>query len=159
MRRIPVLLSFLLLACITTSAQQQFLDKQFAQFLLQKYPGCIKFIPPNYDTIPEIFDSGYVFKSPICDAILNEDSLDVSGLGIEVFGGIQYFTSLKYLNASHNSIRSSPALPATVEYFDFSFNSYDEGPFSYIPPLPSSLLHLNIASLLSWNTSIVPIQV
>ncbi|MEO8771548.1 MAG: hypothetical protein ABI402_15750 [Ferruginibacter sp.] len=38
-----------------------------------------------------------------CSAILNEDTLDLRGLDISSFDGLQYFTSLRYLDISNNA--------------------------------------------------------
>ena len=74
-------------------------------------------------------------------------SLNLSDLGIANLNGVQYFTSLTYLNCSGNTYTSIPVLPNTLTYLDCSYNSS----LTALPALPSSLqtLWCQIYSLIS----------
>lgn len=127
-----------------SKGQQQLLDDKFAQFLLTKYPGCLGFQQEDHSNFPWI-DAGYYIKTPVCAAIADEDSLNIQGLGIRSLEGIQYFTSLVYLNCSSNKIESSPSLPSSLLHFEMAHNVSEDDPFSYLPQLPNGLKYLDIS--------------
>jgi Leucine-rich repeat (LRR) protein len=63
-------------------------------------------------------------------------TLNLSSLGISNLSGIQYFTSLTYLNCDNNVFTSLPAtLPNTLTYLDCSYCPHLTG----LPTLPTSL--------------------
>ncbi|MHB8261161.1 MAG: T9SS type A sorting domain-containing protein [Bacteroidia bacterium] len=62
-------------------------------------------------------------------------SLNLSDLGVSNLSGVQYFTSLTYLNCSGNTFTTLPALPNTLTYLDCSFNSH----LTMLPALPNSI--------------------
>jgi hypothetical protein len=142
-----ILSSFVILVLSTTVmtgyvyGQYNYIDSNFAKFLETKYPSCIVYHNPNQDTIP-VDPGGYTIDTT-CSIISKVDSLDIHGLGIQNLEGIEYFTSLTYLNCSGNQVYTSPPLPATLTYLDISLNQSFEGPFGYIPPLPNSLTYLD----------------
>ncbi len=106
-----------------------------------------------------------------CPDIINEDSLDLSGMNFVSLEGIQYFTSLRYLDISNNSNElptSIPfpnslkvlkcrniyyqfrlnSLPPELEYYDCSRISNGLGSPAQIPlpPLPATLRYLNCSN-------------
>ena len=69
-------------------AQGVFLnDGTFHTYIVQHYTSCI--FPDNSIDVT-------------CSAIVNEDTLNLSGFGIGDYDGLQYFTSLRYLDVSNN---------------------------------------------------------
>jgi len=62
-------------------------------------------------------------------------SLDIASIGMSNLNGIQYFTSLTYLNCSGNAFTHLPTLPNTLTYLDCSYNSH----IGSLPVLPASL--------------------
>lgn len=92
-----------------------------------------------------------------CAQIKSESSLNVNGLGIKDLYGVQFFTSLKNLNCSHNQLSNLPPpaesletldcrrnqlqnlskLPAALTKLKCSFNR-----MSLIPALPAGLSEL-----------------
>lgn len=62
-------------------------------------------------------------------------SLNVSDLNISTLNGVQYFTSLTYLNCSGNNFSGLPVLPNSITYLDCSYN-YS---LTTLPALPNSL--------------------
>ena len=113
MKKFFVLLVGLLFFTNFCNAQKVMIPyDSFRDFLKNKYPSCF-----------DSFDSLDI----TCSEIVNEDSLDIHGLGRTGLNylsleGIQYFTSLKYLNCTDNAIISSPPLPATLKFLNWSFN-------------------------------------
>lgn len=57
--------------------------------------------------------------------------------------GVQYFTSLTYLNCNGNQLTSLPTLPDSLIYLDCGYNVN----LASLPTLPSKLTHLDC-----WNT-------
>jgi hypothetical protein len=98
-----------LIFCCELKAQDVSIPEgSFKDYLMSRYPGC--FVNLDID--------GRLMMNTACTAITSEDSLEFHQLDI-TFGpldleGIQYFTSLKYLNCSGNQIASVPALPASL---------------------------------------------
>src|ERR1017187_405871 len=68
-------------------------------------------------------------------------SITVSSRSIANLFGIQYFTSLTYLNCSYNSLTNLPALPNTLIYLDCCTNS-----ITNLPALPNTLTELNCSN-------------
>ncbi len=132
MKKIFVLLVSLLFFANFCNAQKVMIPyDSFRDFLKNKYPSCF-----------DSFDSLDI----TCGEIVNEDSLNIYGLGRTGLNylsleGIQYFTSLKYLNCTDNAIISSPPLPATLKFLNWSFNGLGYGG-AYLPPMPEGLTHL-----------------
>ncbi len=62
-------------------------------------------------------------------------SLNLSDVGIANLNGVQYFTSLTYLNCSGNTFTSLPALPNTLTFLDCSYNTH----LTTLPVLPNSI--------------------
>ncbi|HMO62927.1 MAG TPA: hypothetical protein PKC39_11390 [Ferruginibacter sp.] len=145
MKKIRPVLFFLVAYGSTAFAQQnhQFLHSNFVQYIQERYPeGCITFIPPNYDTIPERPDSGYIITYPVCEAIATEDSLNLSNRNINNFHGVESFTSLQYLDISWSSYDYCPPLPNSVKTFKTN-NRYGDGLLNTLPVLSDSLLYLD----------------
>ncbi|MHB8261577.1 MAG: T9SS type A sorting domain-containing protein [Bacteroidia bacterium] len=65
-------------------------------------------------------------------------SINVQSLGIANISGVQYFTSLTYLNCNGNSLASLPALPNSLTYLNCSSNS-----LAVLLVLPTSLTYLD----------------
>ena len=55
-------------------------------------------------------------------------SIDVSGGGITDLNGIQYFSSLRYLDCNFNSLTNLPNLPHTLSYLDCGDNNLTDLP-------------------------------
>jgi Leucine-rich repeat (LRR) protein len=64
-------------------------------------------------------------------------TLSVYGNSISNLSGVQYFTSLTYLDCGFNTLTSLPALPNSLTYLDCNNNS-----ITSLPALPSSLTFL-----------------
>ena len=62
-------------------------------------------------------------------------SITVASQSINNLNGIQYFTSLTYLDCNDNNLKSLPTLPNTLTYLDCSYNYY----LTTIPVLPTAL--------------------
>src|ERR1019366_6595103 len=60
-------------------------------------------------------------------------SISAYGRAISSFIGIQYFTSLTYLDCSSNNLTSLPLLPTTLTFLNCSYNTY----LTSLPPLPN----------------------
>ena len=70
--------------------------------------------------------------------VTTRDSIDVHNKSISNMFGIQYFTSLTYLNCGNNyNITSLPALPSTLTYLDCYTNA-----LTSLPALPNGLTQL-----------------
>jgi hypothetical protein len=134
---------FASLVTVHVYGQNNYLDTAFARFLNAKYASClINHLPDSAAQDP----GGYTIDST-CSIIQHVDSLNISRLEIQNLEGIEYFTSLTYLNCSNNQIYESPALPSTLTYLDISNNADDYyGPYGYLPPLPNSLTYLDCSS-------------
>ncbi len=137
-------------------------DHRLEVYLVQNYPGCVT---SAAGVTPVTFNSQ-------CPAILNEDSLDFSQKGIADFNGLQYFTSLRYLNVYRNTVWGPdslplpaslkalifveinrgghpfvlPSLPMGLEWLDCSENGLSDDIPTTLPPLPASLKYLNCAN-------------
>ena len=124
------------------------------KFLLIALLICIKQI--NAQTYVAIPDSNFVhyLKTIVPTAFKGDslntsstlvttttDSISVSSYSITNLSGIQYFTSLTYLECGTNSLTTLPALPNTLTYLDCSYNFLDS-----LPVLPNSLNTLNCNS-------------
>jgi uncharacterized repeat protein (TIGR01451 family) len=110
----------------------------FRDFLVSRYPSCFV----NQDI------NGNLMLNTSCTAITTEDSLVFHNM-VPVFpfydpvdlDGIQYFSSLKYLDCSNSQIMNFPAFPASLEYLNCS-GSLADSPFGQLPGLPASLRKL-----------------
>ena len=70
-------------------------------------------------------------------------TINVNGHLISNLSGIQYFTSLTYLNCGNNSLSSLPSLPNSLIYLDCSSETFGfSATFSSLPTLPTSLQFL-----------------
>ena len=67
-------------------------------------------------------------------AVTIKDSLIVSKRNITNLSGVQYFSSLQYLNCDSNAITTIPKLPTSLTYLDCSHNQ-----LTSLPPLPNTL--------------------
>ena len=67
-------------------------------------------------------------------AVVTLTSINVQNKNISNLFGIQYFSSLTYLNCNHNLLNSLPDLPASLKYLSCGLN-----PLTSIPALPTSL--------------------
>ncbi|MEO8771547.1 MAG: hypothetical protein ABI402_15745 [Ferruginibacter sp.] len=150
-------LIFILLICNHVKADVVIPDGYFKLFLKSKYPSCF-YVDAN----------SVEWLNTSCSSITSEDSLNMSDFAYQnnfsgdyLFNleGIQYFTSLKYLNVKNHAIDSSPTLPASLIYADFSSTAdyYFFTPFLY-DVFPSSLRYLdcsnNTTSINSWPDSL-----
>lgn len=142
-----LILSCMLSIAITSSATAQ---ASFKDYLQSIYPTC--FTPDG---------SGGWIIDPTCTAITQEDSLDFSNMfssgtydmfPIDVTD-LQYFTNLKYLNASNNHINSIFAFPPTLEkllLINASWSGPNIGP--EIAALPATLLYFDCNT--SWMSGL-----
>jgi len=91
--------------------------------------------------------------------VTTRDTLNLNNTSISNLSGIQYFTSLKYLNCELNPLMSIPTLPNTITYLDcgndFNLTSlpsplptsltqffcYNNPLLKNLPPLPNSLIY------------------
>lgn len=97
-------------------------DSNFNAFLKKKYPQC-------YNKAGQLDNS--------CTSIRNETILNVSRLGIKNLSGIEYFTSLEYLNCNKNYLESLPPLPDNLKDLNCQYNF-----LTSLPTLPSKLQNL-----------------
>lgn len=100
-------------------------DANFVAWLTANYPSCM---------------NGNQMDNS-CSAIINETSVDVSGLNISNLSGIQYFINLQSLNCSSNQLTTLPSLPSSLTGLDCSYNL-----ISSLPTLPNSITGLSCSS-------------
>ncbi len=106
-------------------------------------------IAQNYVHIPDSVFASYL-ETTIPDAMYGDslditsllvtietDTIDISGLPISNIEGIQYFSSLKYINSYYCAITAIPSLPSSLRYLECGRNLLEE-----LPTLPDSLTHL-----------------
>ncbi|MEO6670484.1 MAG: SdrD B-like domain-containing protein [Ferruginibacter sp.] len=110
----------------------------FKNFLKIRYPSCF------------YIDANQVeWLNTSCSEITSEDSLDMSdtSLGDLDMEGIQYFTSLKYLNCTLAGLVSSPPLPASLVKLVF-VSAINNQPYGSFPAsfLPNGLRYLDMSS-------------
>jgi Leucine-rich repeat (LRR) protein len=111
-------------------------DTAFRAFLQQKYPSCF---------------NGEGMMNSTCSAIVNETSLDLSSFTVSSLDGIQYFTSLRYLNCINNIIFYWPSFPNTLDTLICDVEA--SGTF---PGLPNSLKYLRITGYLLNGLNYLP---
>lgn len=103
----------------------------FRDFLISRYPSC--FVNVN--------GQGELMLNTACTAITTEDSLDFHNLFPVNYPvdltGLQYFTSMVYLDCSDNLIDNF-VYPPNLKYLDCS-NSLADAPFGAFPTFPTSL--------------------
>lgn len=131
-RYLQVLLIGLSLYSLDARAQDVSLPLgPFRDFLIARYPGC--FVNTN--------GQGELMINTACTAITTEDSLEFHNLFPGSFPvdltGLQYFTSLVYLDCSDNLIDNF-VYPPNLKYLDCS-NSLADAPFGAFPTFPTSL--------------------
>jgi len=111
---------------------------------------CLHTKAQTWVTIPDAHFVTYLHA--LVPAAMHGDSLDISNTlvtttthsisvynkGITDLTGVQYFTSLTYLNCEDDPITSLPVLPNSLTYLNCS-NTF----LSSLPLLPSSLVYLN----------------
>ncbi len=68
-------------------------------------------------------------------------SIDCSGKSISNLSGVQYFTSLIYLNCGYDTITNLLVIPSSLTYLDCSYDSLIS-----LPTLPNSLTYLNCSN-------------
>ncbi len=119
----------------------------------------------SYVAIP---DSGFVhYLKTIVPNALKGDSLNTSSTLVTTYtpninvsnyyprianlNGIQYFTSLTYLNCYNNSLTSLPALPNTLAYLECENNG-----LMNLPSLPNTLHYLYCSNNLLTSLPTLP---
>jgi uncharacterized repeat protein (TIGR01451 family) len=130
-------------------------DGEFRNFLLSRYPGC--FI--NTDI------NGQLMLNTTCAAITTEDSLEFHNLGLTGspidLTGLQYFTSLVYLNCTNNQILTY-VYPPNLKFLDCS-TSMADSPFGVFPAFPNSLETLickdNVAGTIPFSPNLKYIDI
>ncbi len=132
MRKLLIFSVILLTLVHNLSAQDVSLpDGEFRNFLISRYPGCFV----NTDI------NGQLMLNTTCAAITTEDSLEFHNLGLLGdpidLTGLQYFTSLVYLNCTNNQILTY-VYPPNLKYLDCS-SSMADAPFGNFPAFPASL--------------------
>jgi uncharacterized repeat protein (TIGR01451 family) len=121
--KIILALAFLGIGINHTQAQYVTIpDANFVTWLTSNYPACMT--GNQMDTT--------------CSAIINEDSVIASGLGIHDLTGIQYFDNLLILKCYNDSLSSMPNLPINLTYLDCSFNQ-----ITSLSSLPNNLNYLD----------------
>ncbi len=84
--------------------------------------------------------------------VTNRTSITVFNIAISDLNGIQYFTSLRYLNCSQNNSNVNlPTLPNTLDTLKCNTNV-----FTNLPALPNTLLYLDCGSNYLTNISTLP---
>lgn len=127
----------------------------FRDFLISRYPSC--FVNTN--------GNGELMLNTSCNAITAEDSLEFHNLGFFVeplnLDGLQYFTSMIYLDCSNNQILNY-VFPPNIQCLDVSSSMADQ-PFGVLPAVPSSVKKLiaknNVASTIPFNAGMTYIDV
>ena len=129
----------------------------FRDFLMSRYPSC--FVNTN--------GNGELMLNTSCTAITTEDSLefhnlfDMTGTYTVDLTGLQYFTSLIYLNCNNNQI-TTYVFPPNLKYLDCSYSMANQ-PFGSLPYLPGSLETLictnNAASSIPFTANLKYINV
>lgn len=110
-------------------------DANFAAWLNNNYPTCMNGNEMDIE----------------CSAINNANMVNVSNYSISNLTGIEYFSSLSFLNCSFNQITSLPELPATLINLNCLANQ-----LTTLPALPTGLLSLdfsgniNLTSIAGW---------
>lgn len=132
-------LIMLLCICYNVKADVVLPDGYFKDFLLSHYPSCF------YQDVNQV-----TWLNTSCSEITNEDSLDLSqvspNLGFYLnLEGIQYFTSLKYLNCTYGDLVTSPPLPSSLIKLVI-VNALNNQPYGSFPPnfLPNGLRYLDM---------------
>ncbi|HMG82686.1 MAG TPA: T9SS type A sorting domain-containing protein [Ferruginibacter sp.] len=120
---LPLLIILVFISNFVTAQYVSIPDNNFRAFLQTKYPSSF---------------NGANMLDTTSSAIVNETTLEVGGLRIVDFTGIQYFTSLTYLDCSQNQIVSLPTLPGSLTYLDCSEDRLDT-----LANLPNSLTYLD----------------
>lgn len=100
-------------------------DANFSDWLNVNYPDCMDGNQLDID----------------CPAVLNTTSVNVQQKSIADLTGIEYFTSLKFLNCSFNQLSFLPTLPEDLVLLNCLANQ-----LSSLPELPDSLKTLNVSS-------------
>ena len=132
MKKICFFLSLLIFSHKDVTAQDVSLPLgPFRDFLLARYPAC--FVNTDID--------GYLMLNTACTAITTEDSLEFHNLGLSGnpidLTGLQYFTSVVYLNCTYNQIVTY-VYPPNLKYLNCS-SSMADAPFGNFPAFPASL--------------------
>lgn len=120
------LIAVLLFTVIFTSKSQNYVlipDANFATYLKGLIPGAIKGSSLN-----------------IASTLVTTEtkSINVGGQSIKDLSGIQYFTSLTWLDCSHTGLTVMPPLPNSLRFLDCGSNN-----LTRLPTLPNSLTTLN----------------
>jgi Leucine-rich repeat (LRR) protein len=79
-------------------------------------------------------------------------TISVSNKNIANLSGIQYFTSLTYLNCGDNSLTSIPTLPNSITYL----NCFNNTHITSLPTLPSSLTYLDCSDNFLTSLPLLP---
>jgi hypothetical protein len=154
------LITVLLFNSIFTSKSQNFVlipDANFATYLKGLIPSAVKGNSLNIAS----------------NLVATETkSINVGGQSIKDLSGIQYFTSLIWLDCSHAGLTSIPALPNSLQFLDCGSNNLTNLPalpnslttlncyfnfLSDLPKLPNSLINLNCQFNSITNLSTLPI--
>lgn len=130
---------FFLLFSFCLHSQAQFVtipDPNFRAFLVANYPSCFN-ASQQMDTT--------------CSGIVNEDTLEVSNLGISSIEGIGHFDKLKFFDCGSNNLTYLPTLPDSLRKLICYNNS-----LSVLPILPSGLKHIHAANCNFTTLPILP---
>jgi len=120
-------------------------------------------IAQNYVHIPDSVFASYLQavipnamygdSLDITDSLVTSetDSIDISGLPVSNLEGIQYFSSLDYINSYFCELTNIPSLPSSLKHLECGRNYLPS-----LPILPDSLTHLFCGSNLITELPLLP---
>jgi uncharacterized repeat protein (TIGR01451 family) len=130
MKKLASLFVIAVICCGVSKAQYVNLpDSNFRNNLRYIYPVCFN-AAGQMDTT--------------CSEIVNEDSLNVYGIGINSLTGLEYFKNLIYLDCSNNQLNSLPILPINLTFLSCNYSQ-----LTSLPALP-----INLKVLQCWGNQL-----
>jgi uncharacterized repeat protein (TIGR01451 family) len=132
MKKLAALFVIAVICCGVGKAQYVSLpDSNFRNYLRNIYPTC--------------FNSAGQMDTT-CSEIVNEDSLNVYGIGINDLTGLEYFKNLIYLDCKNNyQLNFLPTLPENLVYLNCNYNA-----LAILPALP-----INLKVLQCWGNQLI----
>ncbi len=119
-----------------------FTANSFAQTWVQvPDPNFQAFLTANYPAAAFMTNGSDFFVDADHADIQNEDSLDISNLGIASIDGVLAFNNLIFINCSNNIISTLSDLPLNLVHLDCSYNQLIS-----LPNLPFNLNYLQCSS-------------
>ena len=136
MKKIQLLLSFLLVFAFAKAQYVNIPDSNFRSYLIQQYPSCF---------------NGAKQMDTTCVGILNVFSLNIESMHIEKIEGIEYFTNLTFFNCDDNNIMDISKLPNRLIHFTCIYNKLNS-----LPQLPDSLQSISCNLNFLTNLPLLP---